>query len=449
MLILFSKPSGGMLRKMRAVLKLYRPTGAQLQGHISQYAYNVFSFGRQSGKSTYGNNKLLDKAWKKKDGMYWYLGPTYRLAEQMHDRAKFSIHMSGAMKDKSDSDLMIQLKSGSRIFYKSGDNPGALLGETLDGAIIDECREQKKELWTHYIMPMLGTTHGWCDFLSTPNGFDWFYDLYQNHQTKPNWGAFHAPSHSNPLWSKEMLEEAKESMSEDLYAQEILAEFRDIGSGTCYVSFGQHNISRNSPFAVGMNKISPYLPILVGMDFNLSPMCWILGQNRNRDFHWHSEIVLQKSHTEEAAKVLVERVKNHAPGIIICGDASGKAGQRAAAAGQSDYDVIKGVLKANGIKYSDKTPDANPGIKDRVNTVNAACRSADGSIHMTLDPECKIAIKDMQRRAWKEGGVNLAFDNSQHDIGHMSDALGYCCVVFAPIKPVGGIGRVRVISRSI
>ena len=439
---------------MKVNLQLYSPTKAQYKVHTSPFQFNTICFGRQSGKSTYGNNKLLDRAFTKANGVYWFVGPTYRLAEQMHDRAKFALHNNGAIKDKSDSDFMIQLKySESRIFYKSGDRPESLLGETLDGAVIDEAADQDETIWSRYIMPMLGTTNGWADIMSTPDGFNWFYDMFQKAKTNARWGSFHAPSTECPFWSKEMLDEAKASMSEDLYAQEILAEFRDIGSGTCYSTFGQHNILDRNPFASDNLPYSPHLPILVGMDFNLSPMSWILGQARGRDIYWQEEISQTRpdsglSPTQSAAEELIRRVGPHPGGIIIIGDASGKAGQRSAPGGQSDYDTIKAALKKANIKYQDRTPDANPPIKDRVNTVNAALMAADGTVHMWFNSRCKVAIKDMQRRAWKLGSATLSFDNSNSDVGHMSDAIGYPTCILAPIKSVTGSAKMRVISRS-
>lgn len=342
---------------------------------------------------------------------------------------------------------MLELLSGGRIYYLSGENLAALPGETLNGAIVDECREQRKleELWTRVLFPMLGTTGGGCDFLSTPNGFDYFYDLDQKSKTNPLWGSFHAPSWSNPLWTQEMLKEAKEAMSEDLYAQEIEAEFRDLGSGSCFITFGQHNI-RPSPFAPLGQRISPSLPILVGMDFNLNPMSWVLGQYRHRHIHYHNEIYLTRSHTPEAANVLCQMVAGHKPGVVLIGDASGKASQRAAA-GESDYTIIKQRLKANGIPFTDKTPDSNPPIKDRVNDFNAACRSADGSITVTFSPECKHTIKDIQRRKWKEGAASLAFDNADPMAGHLSDAASYPVSVLNPVKGRFGMA-IAVLDRS-
>jgi len=451
-------PHGAMRPiQIRKTLKLYQPTSAQLRVHESRFLFNVVRFGRQSGKSTFGNNRLLEKSWRKPDSRYWYLAPTYRLATQMYERAKYSLFgaKNAALRDKSDSELMMELLSGGRIYYLSGDNLSALPGETLDGAIVDECREQPhlEELWTRVLFPMLGTTGGGCDFLSSPNGFDYFYDLDQKSKTNSKWGSFHSPSWSNPLWTTEMLMEAKEVMSADLYAQEIEAEFRDMGSGSCYSTFGEHNISDRNPFAeVGQTYI-PQLPILVGMDFNLSPMCWILGQHKNREFYWQEEICQVRpdsglSPTQSAAEELIRRVGHHPAGITIIGDASGKAGQRSAPGGQSDDDTIKAAIRRAGMVFQDRTPDANPGIKDRVNTVNAACRAADGGVHMWFNNQCKVAIKDMRRRAWKTGAASLSFDNSNPSIGHMSDAVGYPVCVLAPIKSVSAGARMQVISRS-
>lgn len=433
----------------KAKLKLYAPTNAQKLIHESIHRNNVICFGRQSGKSTYGINKMLQKAWTTSGGVFWYLGPTYRLAEQIYERTMQALGLgSKAITDKSDSKLFIELLSGSKIFYKSADNPGALLGETLHGAILDECREMNEKIWTHYVMPMLGTTNGWADFLSTPNGFDWFYDVYQKHLINPDWGAFHAPSTSNPLWTKEMIEEARGSMSEALFAQEILAEFRDLGSGSCYVTFGNHNILDKSPFATHGQIISPHLPIIVGMDFNLSPMSWVLGQHKVRSLYYHDEIILERSHTVEAAEVLCSKVALHKPGVILIGDASGKASQRAAA-GESDYSIIKARLKAHGIIYQDKTPDSNPPIKDRINTANSAFKDASGNVNVWFNPRCKVTIKDIQRRRWKENSSSLAFDNSDPMSGHASDAATYPISVLLPIKAIGSSTKMLVISRGI
>ena len=50
---------------------------------------------------------------------------------------------------------------------------------------------------------MLATTGGWCAFLSTPDGFDPFFDLYElaKNDTTGVYAAMHAPSTCNPLFT--------------------------------------------------------------------------------------------------------------------------------------------------------------------------------------------------------------------------------------------------------
>lgn len=433
----------------RRVLKLYTPHAEQLRFHKSKARYRVAAYGRQSGKSTACINELLKHAWEKPGTRYWYISPTFQQALQQYRRAVgMLMACQEVLLKKNQTELRIKLINQSEIVFKSGEVLDNLRGETLHGAITDEVRDQPPELWPMVIRPMLATTKGWAAFVSTPNGLDAFHDLYQRALSDPNWESFRAPSTCNPLFTQEEFESAKAEMNEDQFAQEIMAEFRDFGSGTCYVTFSEKNVLGASPFAINGQLISPYLPIIVGMDFNLNPMSWILGQHRTRDIYWHDEISLTRTHTEEAAKVLADRVKGHKPGVIIIGDASGKAGQRAATAGQSDYDVVKSVLKSNDINFEDRTPDSNPGIKDRVNTVNALFRSANGESHMWYSPRCKTAIKDRQRRKWKDGASTLAFDNSDPMAGHMSDAADYAAVVLCPLKGVTGVGKLHVISRS-
>jgi hypothetical protein len=443
--------SRSLKKNPKETLQLYTPTSAQLRAHISQHQFNVIRWGRQAGKGTYATNKLFQRAWTKpidRYRFYWYVGPTYRLATQMYERALWALPRE-AYTYKSDSDLIIELKTKALLYYKSSDNPGGLLGETLDGLVMDECREQEKKTWEHYLMPMLGTTDGWADFLSTPNGFDWFHDLDQNSLTDPAWGSYHAPSQSNPLWTPKMLDSAKKSMTADLYAQEILAEYRELGIGSVYSSFSSdRNISDKNPFAISGEPISKYLPILIAADFNLNPGSWVLGQNRGRSFYWFDEIVMPHSHTQMMSQELVDRlVLLECNNVIIIGDASGKSSQRAAS-GQSDYDIMKNALKLAGIKFSDKTPDANPAVKDRVNALNCSLLGADGSVNTTIHPSCKKLITDLRRVIWKEGSASLAIDKSNHELTHTSDAIGYPTNVLAPIKQIGQVGKMRIISRS-
>ena len=132
--------------------------------------------------------------------------------------------------------------------------------------------------------------------------------------------------------------------------------------------------------------------------------------------------------------------------LHIIGDASGKATQRSSM--QSDYDILCQELDRAGIRWVNETPDANPSIRDRVNTVNARLRDANNAIHVTLDPTyCPNLKRDLLRTSWKKTDIPAIDSGPKRDLGHASDAFGYVisklCSLHKPIAP----GKLRVLIR--
>ena len=355
----------------------------------------------------------------------------------------------GAIKNKSESELFIELHSGGVIHYKSGDKPDNLRTETLNGVIIDEVREQSPTLWSMVIRPMLATTGGWAVFTSTTNGFDEFYDLHQRALTDINWYSIQAPSTCNPLFTQEELEECRNTMSPDEFRQEIMAEFVEVHSGKAYPNYSEQTHQTDiNPFT-GADSISPHLPIILGCDFNFFPMSWVMGQQRLSDFYWFDEIFSTRKSTQtpEQAEEFVKRYKanNLKNKVIIIGDASGKAGQRNT--GESDYDSMCAVFTAAEIKWENRTPETNPSIKDRVNAVNAKWQDANGTVHMWHHSRCKFLKRDFQRVKFKDTGRLIEDAGTNRDLGHISSAAGYAVHLLSPIPSIRQPGVVRMITR--
>ena len=354
---------------------------------------------------------------------------------------------------KNQTELRVKLINQSEIKFVSGEVYDNLRGETLHGAIIDEVRDQNPDLWPMVIRPMLSTTRGWCSFISTPNGFDAFYDLAQNATVDPDWAFIKAPSTANPLFTQDEFEAARRSMSEAQFAQEILAEFRDLTAGRAYINFSADNLKTTCPFIPGKD-FHPMLNVVLGADFNLSPMSWTLGQTRANQWWWFDEIHLKNSHTQEAALDLAEKINllkaqgyRAEPNLIICGDATSKSGQRAAA-GQSDYDILKSILKLKGVTFRDETPDSNPAVKDRVNAVNSKCRDANGEFHLFVNPRtCPELKTDLERTVWKPGSTATLDEGPARERTHASDSIGYPIHAMTPIKSISDVGKLRILHR--
>lgn len=274
---------------------------------------------------------------------------------------------------------------------------------------------------------MVTRSKGWVDFLSTPNGYDHFYDLaeYAKYVARTDWKYFAAPSMEAPWWTHEEIQSARENMSPGEFKQEIMAEFVEIAQGKVYVNHGSHNQKTENPFARPGEMYSPYLPITVGMDFNVGSMAWSLGQVKYDEFYVADEIYLEDSHTEEAAILLADKVKHHQAGVEIIGDATGKA-RKSSSAGKTDYSIVEEVLSSRGIPYVNRTPSVNPAVKDRVNMFNLHLQSSSGKIKFWYNPvTCPILKRDLERVMWRPGNNAVLDQIKDKTLTHMSDSWGY------------------------
>lgn len=386
--------------------------------------------------------------------VYWYVLQTHDTATVAFKRYLQAVRNTPILVNKNLSEKFVEIIGNRFVFFKSGENFEDLRIETLDGLIIDEYRQQHPEMWPRVLRPMLARRKGWASFLSTANGYDHFFDLYEKAKADKTgeWETFHASSLEAPWWTPEEVESVKSTLDEAEYDQEILSNFRDLTAGKVYRSHGVHNQLPHTLWATNDPErlVTDRLPIILGLDFNLSPMSWHLGQHDKTRYYWFDEIHIEGSHTQEASGELIEKLMalrarglmRAQPQIIVCGDATGKAGQRAAA-GQSDYDILLGELKRHQFTFENITPDSNPLIKDRINNMNSKLKAADGSVSIFYNPEkCPALKKDFDRVVWKNGILN---EGKNKELTHASDSIGYPTNVLTPMQSIVEIGIPRII----
>lgn len=445
--------------KQAQTLVLYSPHTAQQQVHECDARFRVISFGRQAGKSTFGLNEILRHAWEKPNTTYWFISPTFDQAKKQYRRLVGMLSPCwDVLLKKNQTELRVKLINQSVIEFKSGEVFDNLRGETLHGCVIDEFRDQPLGLWSRVIRPMLTITKGWCVFVSTPNGFDAFFDLAEKAKANlsGDWAFFTAPSTANPLFTQAEYESAKNEMSEAEFDQEINAEFRNIFSGRAYGSEGIWNRKLFSPFCGGKEElVSKWVPVTVALDFNVNPMSWTLGQFRNQTSYWFDEIRINDTNTEECAKELVSKLVELRdksllganPQVQLCGDSTGNS--RNTKATQSDYDLICMALDSEGITWTNGTPKSNPPVKQRVNTMNTRLKNAAGETTLFYHPgNCAHLSRDLERVAWKQGAENILDQQKDRTLTHSSDGVGYAVCVYAPIELNGAVGKTWVIETS-
>ena len=137
----------------------------------------------------------------------------------------------------NETDLRIELVSGGTICLRGADNYDALRGDGLDFLILDEYASMAMTAWHSVLRPMLADRLGEALFIGTPQGFNHFYDLYNEAEGRPGWAVFHFTTEQGGNVPQEELASAAGEMDERLYRQEFRASFEELRSGRVYWGF--------------------------------------------------------------------------------------------------------------------------------------------------------------------------------------------------------------------
>lgn len=278
----------------------YKPHSVQRAIHTAiqnKARFRVVCAGRRTGKSTLGGHELTFeavRAYFRKDELdpferraeFWIVGPEYTDAEKEFrvlwgDLQKLGIEMDhpGSYYDAIGGNMHISLYGGRfQVHCKSAKYPTSLVGEALEGVILAEAAKLKPSIWHKYIRPMLADYRGWALFTSTPEGRNWFYDLYRFGQdpAMADWYSVRMPSWSNDILFPEGKEDPEiasmsAGMSAEKFNQEIAADFTEF-VGRVFKDFDEE-------IHVGDWKYNPRWPVYAAVDYGwTNPFVWLLIQ---------------------------------------------------------------------------------------------------------------------------------------------------------------------------
>lgn len=193
--------------------------------------YIIGCFGRQAGKSFTAMNLLLKWSLEDNNSVGMWVSPVYSQAKKVFTELTNTIAGTGLTKSINKSELTITFINGSVMYFRSGEREDTLRGYTLDYLVIDEAAYIKDEVWNTVLRPTVLVNGKKVLFISTPKGRNWFYNLAMRGYSDdyPQYKTFHATSFDTPYITEDELIEAKLSLPETIYKQEILAEFIDDG----------------------------------------------------------------------------------------------------------------------------------------------------------------------------------------------------------------------------
>lgn len=186
--------------------------------------YKVVCCGRRWGKTRMGVYLSLVMATNGK--RCWWVAPDFQRANEGFELLwSLASHFPRAERHKSERRITI---GAGRAEVRSADDPNQLRGAGLDLVVLDEASFMQEAAWS-ILRPSLAERKGRALFISTPNGRNWFYRLFQrgNDPLYPNWRSWQKPTSDNPYIDPEEIEEARRDTPEMVFAQEYLAAFTE------------------------------------------------------------------------------------------------------------------------------------------------------------------------------------------------------------------------------
>lgn len=372
-----------------------------------------------TGMMTQDELDALKKAGKKPEYVYnknvWYVAPTYKAAKEIAWDMLINLVPEEFIAKRNETELSLKLINGSIISLKGAEKPDNLRGRSLDFCVLDEFADMRPEAWFEVIRPSLSDRKGSALFIGTPKGRNHFYDIWTNGaDQQADWASFQFTTLEGGNVDADEIEAAMRDLDERTFKQEYLANFVNY-SGIIY-----YNFDRVESIKPGIDYDDQLLHI--GMDFNIDPMSAVVAVRNNDALHIIDEIVIYGSNTDE----IVDEIKNRygKNKIIIYPDPASKQ-RKTSAGGRTDLSILQNA------GFVVKVRSSHAAIRDRINSVNARLKAADGARHLFVDPKCKQVIKSLERQTYKEGTTQPDKDSG---FDHMNDALGYLVDFLYPIK---------------
>jgi hypothetical protein len=384
-----------------------RLSPAQGQVFNSTARFRVICAGRRFGKTHLAISTLLKAALDAPGRVLWFVAPSYRQAQQIAWRILKGLMPKGNALKWNETDLSVELKNGSIIALRGADNYDSLRGVGLDGLVLDEYADMQESAWSEVLRPALSDKRGWAMFIGSPKGFNHFHALWTRaHVLDDTWQAFQFTTLDGGRVPPDEIDAARVELDPRSFRQEYEASFESM-TGLVYQNFDRKVHIREDLKDNGG-------PLLIGLDFNVTPCSAVVGVRAGDQLHVFDEINLNNSNTQRMADEIKRRYPNRQ--INVYPDPSGKARKTSAGIGDTDFSI----LKAAGFRVI--APQSAPRVTDRINEVNALFTNAKDEHRLFISKACPKLIHCLEGLTFREETME---PDKRLGLDHALDALGY------------------------
>lgn len=380
----------------------------QTQAEIARdnHRFRVLCCGRRWGKTTLAVEEIKGVALSK-NARIAYIAPTFQQARDIAWQMLIG-ELRPIIKKANESRLELEVRNTvggtSLIALRGWEAIETLRGQFFDFIVIDEVASMRNFVvyWHEVVRPTLTDTRGSVMFISTPKGFNHFYDLFNTKDD--DYASFHYTSYDNPFIPKEELDKAKQEIPEDRFAQEYLADFRKT-EGLVYKEF-------NRELHLSTEKPSVVVDTILGIDFGYTNPSSIIPIHIDADSHYW---VLEEWYkTGQTTEQIAEQARLYKATKVY--------------ADPAEPDRID-LLKKSGLNCRDVSKDIVAGV-DRVRELFKQNR-----IH--IHPDCKNLIHELETYRYPEKKPEKNEEEKPvKENDHALDALRYALYMTEPTQTV-------------
>ncbi len=189
--------------------------------------FNVVVAHRRFGKTVCMINHMIKRAIEetRPNPRLHYVSPTYRQSKLVAwDYLKtFTSGIPGTK--YHETELRCDLPTGARITLLGAENPSSLRGIYSDFVVMDEVASMPESIFPEIIRPALSDRKGSCAFISTPQGHNYFFELWEAAATNKGWARAMYKASDTGIVDDDELEAARATMTESQYLQEFECSF--------------------------------------------------------------------------------------------------------------------------------------------------------------------------------------------------------------------------------
>lgn len=384
---------------------------------LSHKRFKLLACGRRWGKTALGLIAVLvghgahrgQYRGALNGGKIWWVAPSYPIASEVWRDLKRAVRDVAIR--MNEVERRVDLPGGGSVMVKSADNPDSLRGAGLDGVVCDEAAFFDADVWERVIPPTIADRRGWVMLFSTPNGFNWFHDLYQFACGDSEWDVFQRPTADNPIIGRDELDRLKRSMPLAAWMQEHEANFISV-AGAAFPAeyFGEHIWVDAMPheIAAGVVALDPAKGVGIKRgDFSAAVYTGFHGGLV------YVDAIIERVPPTVATNNALGLAFRHRAKLIVCeGNGFQEDTFRPLFASQLSGNRVHGISVHFPVNHSAKGDAIRPG---RIHSLDPYF--ANNAIRFVRSPGTKILVQQLQE-----------FPMAAHDDGPdaLEMAIGHC-----------------------